>query len=573
MGLTVDSFAGGGGASTGIEMAGCRVDIAINHDPAAIAMHKINHPDTRHYCEDIWAVDPREACQGRKVDFMWASPDCKHFSKASGGALKDRNIRGLAWVILCWAGTVRPACIIVENVEEFVTWGPVRKGKPVKAKAGETYRRWRGQLERLGYRVESRELIAADYGVPTSRKRFYLIARCDGLPIVWPEPTHGDPNTLEVAAGVLKPWRTAGEIIDWSLPCPSIFEGKAEIRVKYGVNAVRPLAAATMRRIARGLDKFTLKNAQPYIMINNNSWAHTNCTGMDDPLRTVTTGRQNLLCAPSLIKYHGEQGERARGQNLNEPMYTVDAANRFGLSTAYLSEYYGNAQDGLDLNAPMRTVTARDRESLTVAHIEKYYSGGYTGSGSAADAPIGTVTSKDHNGVVAAHVVKFKGQNVGQPAEMPLQTLTASPGVFGVVKTRVERYAPGANLRYWPEVRAMLNEFCGYTLADDEILLLLIQGVWYYIADIGLRMITAREAFRAQGFPDEYIIDFEWLDKPFPKSEQMAKAGNSVCPPVVAALVKANHRPCSGQARLHNAAERTPHDPLRHRDPPRPANG
>ena len=626
MGLNVDGFAGGGGASSGIELAGFRVDIAINHDPAAIAMHEINHPHTRHYCENIWKVDPREACGGQHVDFAWFSPDCKHFSKASGGALKDRNIRGLAWVVLRWAGMVRPDCIIIENVEEFPTWGPVRKGRPVKALAGTTYRQWRKQLEALGYRVETRELIAADFGAPTSRKRFYLIARCDGRPIVWPEPTHGKADTLEVAAGLLKPWRSAAEIIDWSLACPSIFESKQEIKAKYGVNAVRPLADATEKRIARGLDKFTIKNNRPFIVgVNHTSSVtdydcfrggsvdvpygtvtskngngivkpvlapfreasmlaigqngggdriyscesplrtvvskaeqcmqeallapyvvHNNAnnvpSGMDDPLRVVTTGGRHLLVSPSLIQYHSERSEKVRGQSLDAPIMTVDAANRFGLSVAHLQEYYGNAQDGLDLNEPMHTVTARDRESLTVAHIEKYYSGGYKGCGSAADAPLGTVTAgADHNGIVAAHVVKFKGQNLGQHPEDPLQTLTASMGEFGVIKTRVERYASGADLRYWPQVRAMLNKHCGYRLADDEVLLLWIRGGWYYIADIGLRMITAREAFRAQGFRENYIIEFDWQGKPFPKSEQMAKAGNSVCPPVAAALVKANH--------------------------------
>jgi DNA (cytosine-5)-methyltransferase 1 len=501
MGITVDSFAGGGGASTGIEMAGFRVDVAINHDPSAIAMHSKNHPETRHYCEDIWKVDPVEACKGQPVDFMWASPDCKHFSKASGGALKDRHIRGLAWVVLRWAGTVRPKCIIVENVEEFVTWGPVRKGKPVKSLAGTTYMKWRGQLENLGYHVESRELVAADYGAPTSRKRFFLIARCDGMPIVWPEPTHGRPDTIEVAMGMLKPWRTAAEIIDWSLPCPSIFDSKKEIKEWYGISAVRPLAPATMRRVARGLDKFTIKSARPFIVQGKFDNAPQS---MDKPLTTITAVRAHEVIAPSLIAYHA--GETARGQDLREPIMTVDASNRFGLSTAYLSEYYGNAQEGLDMTEPMRTVTARDREALTMAHI-----------------------------------VKFKGQDLGQSPANPLQTLTASPGEFGIIKTRVERYAPGTDLHHWPEVRSILNEYCGYRLADDEVLLLQVEGAWYFIADIGLRMITAREAFRAQGFPDDYIIDFEWQGKPFPKSEQMAKAGNSVCPPLAAALVKANH--------------------------------
>ena len=241
--LIVDNFAGGGGASLGIMWAtGRPVDIAINHDPAAIAMYKANFPDTKVYCENIWEVDPVEATQGRPVALAWFSPDCTHFSKAKGGKPVDKNIRGLAYVVLKWAAKVRPRVIMLENVEEFVTWGPVRKGRPVKSKKGQTFRLWKSQLESLGYKVEHRELVACDYGAPTSRKRFFLIARRDGRPIVWPEPTHGDPDGLMIRCGLLKPWRAAAECIDWSIPCPSIFESAAEIKAKYGIRVKRPLA-------------------------------------------------------------------------------------------------------------------------------------------------------------------------------------------------------------------------------------------------------------------------------------------------------------------------------------------
>ena len=230
----VDSFAGGGGASTGIELATGRVvDIAINHDPDAILMHKTNHPHTVHYQASVWDVDPLEVTGGSPVGLLWASPDCKHFSKAKGGKPVNKRIRGLAWIVLRWAGTVRPRVIILENVEEFQTWGPVRRGHPVKAKTGQTFRRFIGQLEGLGYAVEWRELVAADYGAPTTRKRFFLIARCDGRPIVWPEPTYAPADSREVLEGRKKPWRSAAEIIDWSLPCPSIFDPREEIREKY----------------------------------------------------------------------------------------------------------------------------------------------------------------------------------------------------------------------------------------------------------------------------------------------------------------------------------------------------
>ena len=240
--IFVDNFAGGGGASTGIEIGlGVTVAAAINHDPAAILMHKTNHPYTEHYQASVWDIDPREVCRGRPVAGAWFSPDCKHFFKAKGAALVNREIRGLAWITLRWAALVRPRVIMLENVEEFQTWGPVRKGKPVKKLAGTTFRKFISQLRDLGYAVEYRELVAADLGAPTTRKRFVLIARCDGRPIVWPERTHAPRDSEEVRSGKLKPWRSAAEIIDWSLPCPSIFKSKAEILEKYGLKAVRPL--------------------------------------------------------------------------------------------------------------------------------------------------------------------------------------------------------------------------------------------------------------------------------------------------------------------------------------------
>ena len=251
--LLVDNFAGGGGASTGIELAtGYSVDIAINHDPEAIKMHKANHPNTKHYCENVWAVDPVKACGGHPVALAWFSPDCKHFSKAKGGKPKDKNIRGLAWVACRWAGLVRPRVIMLENVEEFKTWGPLgRRHHPIKSKQGETFRKFVQQLTDLGYEVEFRELVAADYGAPTMRKRFFMIARCDGKPIVWPEPTHAPADSDEVKAGLLKPYVGAYTQLDFSLPCPSIFDTSEEIKEKYGIRAVRPLAPKTMERIAR----------------------------------------------------------------------------------------------------------------------------------------------------------------------------------------------------------------------------------------------------------------------------------------------------------------------------------
>lgn len=293
--LIVDNFAGGGGASTGIELAtGYSVDIAINHDPKAIKMHKANHPNTKHYCENVWAVDPVKACNGHPVGLAWFSPDCKHFSKAKGGKPKDKNIRGLAWVALRWAGLVRPRVIMLENVEEFKTWGPLnRRHHPIKEKQGKTFERFVQQLQDLGYEVEFRELIAADYGAPTMRKRFFMIARCDGKTIVWPEPTHGPADSEAVKAGLLKPYVGAYTQIDFSRPCPSIFDTSEEIKEKYGIRAVRPLAKKTMERIARGLKKFVLDN--PELLKKKIEMPGENYGEVSMPVENGKTVRQNIF--------------------------------------------------------------------------------------------------------------------------------------------------------------------------------------------------------------------------------------------------------------------------------------
>lgn len=534
--IIVDNFAGGGGASTGMELATGRiVKIAINHDPDAILMHKTNHPRTKHLQASVWDVDPVKECGGSPVGLAWFSPDCKHFSKAKGAALVDRNIRGLAWIVLRWAGTVRPRVIILENVEEFQTWGPVRRGKPVKKKAGQTFRRFISQLEGLGYAVEYRELVAADYGAPTTRKRFVLVARCDGRPIVWPERTHDKDG-----ADGLPKWRAAAEIIDWSQPCYSIFATKEEIKSRYGVNAVRPLANNTMRRVIRGVDRFVIKAKTPYIV----PWTVTNtCNSVGsqitDPVHTVTTaGNQILMCptltaigqtgggdrgrdirepthttvskaeeclvGATLIQYHTEQSENVRGQSVAETLRTVDASNRYGLIAANLVEYYGNGNP-LNVAEPMRTVTSRDREALTLTHT-----------------------------------CKFKGRNIGQDEREPLQTVTASAGEFAEIRTEVRTYEPGADMGHWTEIRALLNRFCGYSLKENEVLTLDMGGTSYFVADIGLRMLTPRELYNAMGFPPDYIIDRDYTGRAYGKSKQVARCGNAVCPPMAEAVVRAN---------------------------------
>lgn len=574
--IIVDNFAGGGGASTGIEIAtGMAVALAVNHDPAAILMHKTNHPYTEHFQASVWDIDPKAVCRGRPVGLAWFSPDCKHFSKAKGAALVDRKIRGLAWITLRWAAEVRPRVIILENVEEFQTWGSVRKGKPVKKLAGTTFRKFISQLEALGYTVEFRELIAADYGAPTSRKRFYLIARCDGKPIVWPKPTHS-----KTGADGLPKWRSAAEIIDWSLPCPSVFASKAEIMERYGLKAVRPLAKNTMRRIIRGVDKFTIRSGKPFIVqqkFQNAAQdiekplttvtavgAHELCKPLlapvtvtntsnsvgatvGEPVHTVTTAGNQMLVTPSLVSI-GQTGGGDRIRDLREPVPTTVSKQEACLVAPSLIQYHTEQAESVrasGLGAPINTVDASNRYGLTCANLVEYYTGGRPLD---VNDPMHTVTSHDREAVVAAHVVKFKGDNVGTPPSEPLQTVTASAGkeracsggTFAVCRAHLAKIRSGDDLGHWPEIRALLNEFCGYTLAEDEVLLLEIGGALYYIADIGLRMLSPRELYNAMGFPPDYIIDRDYLGNEYRKSAQVARCGNAVCPPVASALVRAN---------------------------------
>lgn len=536
--LIVDNFAGGGGASTGIELAtGYSVDIAINHDPEAIKMHKANHPNTKHYCENVWAVDPVKACKGHPVALAWFSPDCKHFSKAKGGKPKDKNIRGLAWVACRWAGLVRPRVIMLENVEEFKTWGPLgRRHHPIKSKQGETFRKFVQQLTDLGYEVEFRELVAADYGAPTMRKRFFMIARCDGKPIVWPEPTHAPADSDEVKAGLLKPYVGAYTQLDFSLPCPSIFDTSEEIKEKYGIRAVRPLAPKTMERIARGLKKFVLDNPQPFIIQCNHGgerrpnniresmptitgkhgyeiveptfapYMGTNTTNhpggnCKDPIHTITTGNQQCLISPTLIQYHSETAkDEVRGQSIEEPIMTVDSSNRYGLVTSFL---------------------------------HKFYDGGYKGAGETLENPLPTVTSWDHNSVVTANLIQMNNHCDGKDIRQPLPTITAGDGHFGEVRAFLIKY-------YGQGIGQDIKEPLDTVTARDRFGLVTIEGVDYQIVDIGLRMLEPRELYGCQGFPDDYIIDHDYTGKTYPRSEQVRRCGNAVCPPIPAALVRAN---------------------------------
>ena len=471
--LIVDNFAGGGGASTGIELAtGKSVDIAINHDPEAIRMHKANHPHTKHYCEDVWQVDPVKACKGHPVGLAWFSPDCKHFSKAKGGKPKDKFIRGLAWVACRWAGLVRPRVIMLENVEEFKTWGPLNRGHhPIKSKQGKTFEKFVQQLQDLGYEVQFRELVAADYGAPTMRKRFFMIARCDGNSILWPEPTHAPRDSEEVKAGLLKPYVGAHTQIDFNRPCPSIFDTSKEIKEKYGIRAVRPLAPKTMERIARGLKKFVLDNPEPFIVpigYGERKGQKPRIHSIENPLPTIVGSGKHYLCAPALIQYHSETAKgEVRGQTIEDPIMTVDGSNRYGLVTSFLSKFYKTGI-GQDVREPLGTVTAN------------------AGGG--------------HFGEVRAFLIKYYGDATGQDIKNPLDTIT-SRDRFGLVT---------------------------------------IDGTDYQIVDIGLRMLEPRELYGCQGFPNDYIIDHDFEGHTYPRSEQVRRCGNSVCPPLPAAMVRSN---------------------------------
>lgn len=476
MEIVVDNFAGGGGASTGIEIAiGRSVDIAINHDPAAIAMHRANHPTTEHYTEDVWKVDPVTACAGRPVALAWFSPDCKHHSKAKGGKPVSRKIRGLAWVAVKWAKAVHPRVIMLENVEEFQDWGRLdANNRPDPRYRGETFRRFVRQLERLGYEVQYRLLRACDYGAPTIRKRFFLIARCDGLPIIWPETTHAAPDSLEVASGLKKPWVPVADVLNFDLPCPSIFATREEIREQYGIDAVRPLSDKTLQRIARGVRKFVIDNPDPFIvpggaacLMRNNE--HATGSSCAEPISTITTGGHHMLIAPSFIQYHSETADDVRGQPVTDPLMTVDASNRYGLVSTFISKFYGggNTSPASGVEEPLPTMTARANHFGELrAFLVKYYGGG--GNGAACSDPAPTITTKDRMGLVT------------------------------------------------------------------------VRGQDYQIVDIGLRMLTPRELFDAQGFPPDYIIDVDADGNVYPKNEQVARCGNAVCPPIPTALVRAN---------------------------------
>lgn len=651
--IAVDGFCGGGGWSTGFELGlGRPVDIGINHSAAAIAQHMKNHPYTKHYQSDIFEVDPVEACQGRKVGWAHFSPDCKHFSRAKGAKPVSKQIRSLAWVVVQWAAAVQPRIISMENVPEFLTWGPcialrgehgrvmkrvvfvdedgeesvkfveaepgenvppkLRVLTPDPKRKGQTFNQFVGHLERLGYTVEWKELVASDFGAPTSRRRLFLLARRDGKSIVWPKPTHGDPKSAQVLSGQLKPWRTAADIIDWALPCPSIFERK------------KPLAENTLKRIVKGLQKFVIDNPEPFIVQVNHSGEEFRGQGLDkpmptvtakhgfgvvtpyvvgicqqgggdrvrtaeeplstictknehcvvtpyimcnnaenlgrdiqDPVPTITTGNRNFLAAPTLIQYHTEQSEREhRGQDMEIPLQTVDAANRYGLATAFISKYFGDGEQGTGskADAPLGTITAVDHNSLVGATLVQTGYGEREGQQPRAidpNKPLGTVVSSGKHAIAAATMVQFSNHCDGLDVRRPLPTITAQSTHFAEVRAMLIKYYSGEGCQ-------PVNKPLDTITTKDRFGLVTVAGVDYQIVDIGLRMLTPRELYNAQGFPPDYEIETDCYGNALPKKKQVEHCGNAVPPAFATALVRANWPEACGKtidtmAQFHNA--------------------
>jgi DNA (cytosine-5)-methyltransferase 1 len=654
--MIIDSFAGGGGASTGIELAlGRSPDVAINHSAAALALHAANHPDTLHLDSNIWDVKPLDVTRGRKVGLLWASPDCKHFSKAKGGAPRDRNVRDLAWVVVDWAEQAKPDVIAMENVEEFQTWGPLdNDGQPIKEFAGQTFELWISRLKKAGYRVQWRELRACDYGAPTIRRRWFLIARRDGRPIVWPKPTHGDPKSREVAKGKLLPWHTAAECIDWSIPCPSIFDTAPQIMQKHGLRAIRPLAANTLARIARGMKRYVIESDRPFLV---NLTHGGRCEDVGEPFRTITGahrgekalvapsfmslkgtarrdspanaphptvlagGGHSALIAPALATFYGHgDGRGIRNASLSDPLRTVTVENRHALIAPVLTyaqqgggnrsvtdphhticasrkdqnsmlapylasiahgdsggrrEYpmgeplgtitrggiqhavaapvlvqagYGEAPGqmprALDMGAPLGTVVAGGVKHAAAAAFLAQHNTGVVGHD--ARDPMSTIAATgSHQTPVAAFFAKYYGTGDGSATDEPLHTVTVKDRMAHMqAALQAPPFAPEHEARARAVARFLRDHGAW---EGGEFVTLTIDGATFVVVDIGMRMLTPRELFNAQGFPRDYVIEGHWVEQhgdctfvPFPKDVQVSCCGNSVCPDLARAIIAAN---------------------------------
>ncbi|HDL7787160.1 TPA: DNA cytosine methyltransferase [Yersinia enterocolitica] len=608
-GLVVVGFAGGGGSCEGIKQAlGYEPHIAMNHNPVAMAMHAINHPRTLHYPEDIFSVDPLISTGGLPVLLGWFSPDCRHFSKAKGGTPVKKETRGLAWVVLRWALAVRPRFLMLENVEEFRGWGPLLTDsqgnhRPDPARKGETFKAFIDMLgtgidgnhpaltevceflkidingpeaaklvSGLGYNVDHRELKACDYGTPTIRKRLFVVGRCDGEPVVWPEPSHGEPNSASVLSGMLQPWRTAAECIDWSQPTRSIFGRKKD------------LADNTLRRIVKGLQRFVIDNPDPFIV----RLGQTGFGGdrlqypLDQPLTTITSKAEHLLLEPYAVKCNHTSTKSKydcfRGQSLRDPLQTITRTHGFAIAAPVVVRQFGNSTAN-DINTPLGTVTAGGggKSQLTCAHLAKHYGGNYTGAGININQPLHTITTVDHHALCTSHLVQLRGTcRDGKPITEPVPTLTAGGNHVGIINAFLTKYyGTGGSVDLSEPIHAVTtkerfglveNNFDVEPLTDEQR-----YNAWncarlvdhfsdspddwhlfpaprpqylsvgeYIIVDICMRMLIARELYNASGFPPDYIIDRDIDGTLWPKSEQVARCGNAVPPPFAEALVRAN---------------------------------
>ncbi|MFM2278172.1 MAG: hypothetical protein RLZZ444_403 [Pseudomonadota bacterium] len=602
--LIIDSFAGGGGASTGIEMAlGRSPDIAINHNPAALALHAVNHPETLHISENVYRIDPLDYLRGKHIGLAWFSPDCKHFSKAKGGKPVERNIRDLAWIIPGWIERIQKSggkvdVVIMENVEEWRDWGPLietDKGlMPCPDRRGQTFEKWCKVIRKLGGKIEWRESRARDYGAPTIRKRLCVIIRFDGKTIVWPEPTHGAPDDPDVIAGRKKPWRTAAEIIDWSIPCPSIFDTAEEIKAKFGVRAKRPLAFNSMARMARGMDRYVVRAKRPFlvnlthgarledvalpfntitgaqrgekaVVVPSISRFNSGATGsaIDQPLPTITANSYVMrpggaaplgLLAP-MISY-AQQGGNNRPAD--EPMHTITASAKdqnqvlaaFVAQNNNDSRRIGGVNPGREIDEPLSTVTATGaQQSVISAFIARQFG---TSTGHPADAPLGTITA-DGMGksvLVAPFLQKYYGSGVCVGEDEPTPTITVEDRL---AHQEAVLAIPPFDESMAPRARQVAHFMREHGLWDDrEFVTFDIGGVSVVVVDIGMRMLSARELFNAQGFPSDYEIERGANGERFTTTVQVSCCGNSVSPPWAEAHVAAN---CGHLVEWREAAE------------------
>ena len=600
--LVVDLFAGGGGASTGIARAYREPDVAVNHNPIALAVHRANHPQTAHYVADVFEVDPVLATGGQPVGILWASPDCRHHSKAKGGAPRDRKVRGLAWVVIRWAFATRPRLLFLENVEEFCDWGPIDDdGYPIKAEKGRTFRSFIAALSTglaadhpdmaeiqesigefvplaslvrgLGYNVEWRERIAANAGAPTIRKRLYLVARSDGLPIVWPAPVrHKKP------VGKQSAWRGAAECIDWSNVGKTIFRAK-------------PMAANTMRRVAKGCWRHVLTSAKPFIVpLRGTSPSHTSSHAVDDALTTISAGgTHHALAVPAMAPFLTEcaNGSSQRNFDVLEPLRTQVAqvkGGHFAMVAAHLTAFGQNAVGitpdeplqtvmagaarhgvvaasmvtlrkgpvGADVKSPLSVVaTSTGHHAVAAAFFEQANGGFYDGDGRSAGDPLSTICQSGANQrLVNAYLVKYYGnEKDGISLTEPMHTLPTKDRVALIEVVQVPDTLTAQQMEGARRCAAFMHEFLPEHFKDPAEMVL-VGG--YVLVDITLRMLQPPELKKAQGFADSYIIDRGlfvdpetghevWL--PINKTDQVRLIGNSVCPDEAEALVSANAAP------------------------------